>query len=66
VVQLDADGLRSGLLEACGAAGELALRGAAARTLVRERFTWLQIATELVRRYETILAQSPRAALAYA
>lgn len=66
VVRLDADGLRAGLLEACGAAGELAQRGAAAQALVAEQFTWPRIAAEWVSRYETILAQSPRTSLAYA
>jgi glycosyltransferase involved in cell wall biosynthesis len=66
VVNLDANGLRAGLIEACSAAAELEQRGAAARTLVRERFTWSRIASEWFSQYETILAQTRKPSLTYA
>jgi glycosyltransferase involved in cell wall biosynthesis len=66
VVNLDEKGLRAGLIEACSAAGELKQRGAAARTLVQERFTWPRIAAEWISRYESILAQTPKPSLIYA
>ena len=44
VVNLDAAGLRDGLLEATSAPPELLARGVAARALVRSRFTWPRIA----------------------
>jgi glycosyltransferase involved in cell wall biosynthesis len=44
VVDLNPEDLRRGLLEATADAAELATRGAAARALVRERFTWPKIA----------------------
>ncbi len=56
VVNLDAAGLRVGLAEAATSSAELATRGAAARALVRERFTWSRIAEEWSAAYGKILA----------
>ena len=54
VIDLDATGLRDGLAEATGNPSELATRGAAARELVRERFTWPRITGEWAAMYEKI------------
>lgn len=66
VVELDADGIRHGLLEAAGNPSELLARGIAARELVKERFTWPRIAGDWISRYETILAQTQKSSLVYA
>ncbi|HUJ71556.1 MAG TPA: glycosyltransferase [Verrucomicrobiae bacterium] len=54
VIDLDAAGLRDGLAQATGNPMELATRGAAARELVRERFTWSRIAGEWAVLYEKL------------
>ena len=66
VVELRADALQDTLRVATADAKELARRGAAARALVREKFTWPRIAAEWASRYETILNQCARPVLAYA
>ena len=52
VVDLDATGLRKGLADVMTDPQELAARGTAARTLVRERFTWPGIVHEWKPLYE--------------
>lgn len=54
VVTLDVAGLRDGLADAAGNPTELATRGAAARELARERFTWPRIAAEWTVAYERL------------
>jgi glycosyltransferase involved in cell wall biosynthesis len=56
VVNLDAAGLCAGLAEAASSSAELSTRGAVARALVRERFTWSRIAEEWSAAYGKILA----------
>jgi glycosyltransferase involved in cell wall biosynthesis len=56
IVNLDAAGLRAGLAEATTSSAELSTRGAAARTLVYERFTWSRIADVWSAAYRKILA----------
>lgn len=57
IVNLDAAGLANGLADAVRDPDELSERGAAARALVRERFTWPRIAEECVGMYKKILSQ---------
>jgi glycosyltransferase involved in cell wall biosynthesis len=66
IVSLDVAGLCRGLVEATRNPSELQARGAAARKLVAERFTWPRIAADWVTHYNTIVAQSPKPSLAYA
>ena len=54
IVNLDAAGLGGGLAEAASNPAELAARGAAARALVRERFTWPRIAQEWIALYRKL------------
>jgi glycosyltransferase involved in cell wall biosynthesis len=54
VVDLNAAGLRAGLVEATSFPAELSDRGAAARALVRERFTWPAIADQWTGQYEKL------------
>ena len=57
LVNLDGDGLRDGLVDATDNPTELAARGDAARELVRERFTWPQIAGEWMAIYERLSSE---------
>lgn len=54
VLNLDAAGLRAALAEATASSAELTARGTAARTLVRERFTWPTIADKWTVEYRKI------------
>jgi glycosyltransferase involved in cell wall biosynthesis len=56
IVDLQQDGLRSGLLEATADATEAKKRGEKARRLVVDRFTWPRISTQLRALYESLLA----------
>jgi glycosyltransferase involved in cell wall biosynthesis len=57
VVDLNPDGLRKGILEATANPAGLSARGAAARTLVAEQFTWPRIAAQWAAHYERILGR---------
>ncbi len=57
IVDLQRDGLRDGLLEATTDATETQRRGANARRLVADRFTWSRVSIQLRSLYETLLTK---------
>jgi glycosyltransferase involved in cell wall biosynthesis len=61
IVDLQQGGLRDGLLEATADAAEARRRGANARRLVADRFTWPRISAQLQSLYESLLANSESA-----
>jgi glycosyltransferase involved in cell wall biosynthesis len=61
ILDLQRDGLRAGLLEATADATEAQRRGANARRLVADRFTWSRVSIQLRSLYESLLT-SPETA----
>lgn len=63
IVNLDKSALSEALIEALREEGERISRGCAGRDLVRSRFTWPAVATELAQLYRSVIKQSPRSRL---
>jgi glycosyltransferase involved in cell wall biosynthesis len=64
IVDLQQDGLRNGLLEATADATEARKRGANARRLVADRFTWSRVSAQLRLLYESLLTRHKSAPVA--
>jgi glycosyltransferase involved in cell wall biosynthesis len=63
IVDLQQDGLRSGLLEATANASEARRRGDNARRLVADHFTWSRISVQLQLLYQSLLTSRESAAV---